>query len=208
MKALLLSIVSLAGAYAGEYAVLATGFRLYVDRHEVQGDKVRLIKGASHTELPSGLVQGFEPDESLPPAPAPAAPAAPPQEPEPAPRQLVEAAAEKYGIDAKLLHSLVTAESGYRPGAVSPKGAVGLMQLMPDTAKTFGADPNNPRENVEAGVAFLAELLRKYQDDPYQLRLALAAYNAGPGAVDRHKGIPPYKETQDYVQRVIGQYRK
>jgi len=81
--------------------------------------------------------------------------------------------------------SVAKAESGFRADAVSPKGAVGIMQLMPATARKLGADPTDPRQNVEAGTRYLSELLLKYKDDPYQVRKALAAYNAGPGAVER-----------------------
>ena len=103
------------------------------------------------------------------------------------------------------MHSVVAAESGYRTDAVSPKGAIGLMQLMPATAQAYGADPRDPAQNVEAGAAYLRELLIKYNGDP---RLALAAYNAGPGAVDRYNGVPPYAETQTYIERVLRKYKK
>jgi soluble lytic murein transglycosylase-like protein len=103
------------------------------------------------------------------------------------------------------VHSVVSAESGYKPDAVSPKGAIGLMQLMPATAATYGADPRNPAQNVEAGAALLRELLIKYDGDP---RRALAAYNAGPGAVSRYNGVPPYRETQTYIERVLRKYNK
>ena len=91
---------------------------------------------------------------------------------------------------------------------MSSKGAIGVMQLMPATARELGADPHNLDENIDAGTRYLTDLLLKYQNDPYQVRKALAAYNAGPAAVDRHNGIPPYPETQRYVKKVIEQYRK
>jgi soluble lytic murein transglycosylase-like protein len=81
------------------------------------------------------------------------------------------------------------------------------MQLMPETAKAHSADPWDPKQNVEAGVAYLRELLVKYQDDPHQVTKALAAYNAGPGAVDKYNGVPPYRETIDYVMRVVRDYQ-
>ena len=87
-----------------------------------------------------------------------------------------------------------------------PKGAIGLMQLMPETARQLGANPKDPKQNVEAGVRYLSGLLLKYQNDEYQVRKAVAAYNAGPAAVDRYKGVPPYRETIDYVERVIRQW--
>jgi soluble lytic murein transglycosylase-like protein len=95
---------------------------------------------------------------------------------------------------------VVAAESAYRPDAVSPKGAIGLMQLMPGTAAQYGADPMDPAQNVEAGTAYLRDLLLKYNGD---VAAALAAYNAGPGAVDRYHGVPPYAETRSYVGKVI-----
>jgi soluble lytic murein transglycosylase-like protein len=91
------------------------------------------------------------------------------------------------------------AESGFAPGAVSPKGAIGLMQLMPGTARELGADPRDPAQNVDAGARYLRDLLLRYD---YRLWHALAAYNAGPGAVDAHHGVPPYRETIDYINRV------
>ena len=95
------------------------------------------------------------------------------------------------------------AESGFAPAAVSPKGAVGLMQLMPETARQLGVDPANPRENAAGGAQYLRELLAKYEKDPNQVLLALAAYNAGPGAVERYHGVPPWRETREYILRVL-----
>jgi soluble lytic murein transglycosylase-like protein len=92
--------------------------------------------------------------------------------------------------------------------AVSPKGAIGIMQLMPGTARELSADPHHPEQNVDAGVRYLRDLLLKYQDHPDQVRLALAAYNAGPGAVDRYNGIPPYRETVEYLRKVLDRYQK
>src|SRR6185436_12336562 len=89
--------------------------------------------------------------------------------------------------------------------ALSPKGAIGLMQLMPATARSYNADPHDPSQNVEAGTAYLRELLLKYNGDT---RLALAAYNAGPGAVSKYNGVPPYAETQTYIERVLQKYKK
>jgi soluble lytic murein transglycosylase-like protein len=95
---------------------------------------------------------------------------------------------------------VVKAESAYQPNAMSPKGAIGLMQLMPTTASQYGADPTDPAQNVEAGTAYLRDLLIKYKGD---VPAALAAYNAGPGAVDKYHGVPPYPETNAYIRRVI-----
>jgi soluble lytic murein transglycosylase-like protein len=103
---------------------------------------------------------------------------------------------------------VVAVESGFRTNAVSSKGAIGLMQLMPATAREYGANPNDPEQNVEAGTQYLRDLLWKYRNDPHQVSRALAAYNAGPGAVDRYHGIPPYRETLAYVESVLRKYAK
>jgi hypothetical protein len=183
-------------AHAGEYAVLASGSRLRVDRHEMENAKIRMYSNGGMTELDAAAVARFEPDEELPavkPQPAPATPALDLH-------ALVDAVAAKYHIPSRFLHSVVQAESGYSATAVSPKGAVGLMQLMPSTAKIYGADPQDPAQNVEAGARYLAELLLKYDGGVYH---ALAAYNAGPRAVEKYNGIPPYRETQDYIHRIL-----
>jgi soluble lytic murein transglycosylase-like protein len=114
---------------------------------------------------------------------------------------LIEEHARLNSIRSDLVRAVVQVESGFNPYAVSPKGALGLMQLMPATAQQFGVrNPFDPQENVRAGVAYLRQLLDRYENDE---RLALAAYNAGPGAVDRHgQNVPPYRETRDYVARI------
>jgi soluble lytic murein transglycosylase-like protein len=116
---------------------------------------------------------------------------------------LVTRAAVRNGLPPELLHSIAQVESGYRQDAVSPKGAIGIMQLMPQTARDLQADASDAEQNVNAGARYLRQLLLKYMDDPYQVRKALAAYNAGPAAVDRYGGVPPYGETQRYVRRVL-----
>jgi hypothetical protein len=114
-------------------------------------------------------------------------------------KDLVREVAAEVGVDARLALALVETESGFNPHARSPKGAMGLAQLMPDTARGLGvSDPLDPRQNLKGGLTYLKRMLEKYQDRD----LALAAYNAGPGAVDRHKGIPPYRETRAYVARI------
>lgn len=116
---------------------------------------------------------------------------------------LVEEAARKHNVDPLLVHSVIQVESNYNPFAVSPKGAEGLMQLIPSTARRFGVkNAFNPSENIDAGVRYLKYLQGLFEDD----RLALAAYNAGEGAVARYKWIPPYPETLDYVDRVGKKY--
>lgn len=119
---------------------------------------------------------------------------------------LAHDAAERHGVDHRLVESLVEMESGFDPAAVSPKGALGLMQLMPARARQYGvANPFEPWQNLDGGVRHLRDLLIRFDGE---IALALAAYNAGPGAVDRYGGIPPYRETQDYVRRVLYRYRQ
>jgi soluble lytic murein transglycosylase-like protein len=191
-------------AYAGEYAILANGSSMRVEGHEQSGEKVRVYLNGGSVEFPSSSVVRFEPEyvePSEPPKQAAPVVAIPP-------RELVNQAAERWHLPPSFLDAVVKAESGYRTDAVSPKGAIGLMQLMPGTARLLGADPKDPQQNVEAGARYLTDLLRKYLNDPYQVRKAVAAYNAGPAAVDRYNGVPPYPETMAYVERVIRQWQK
>jgi hypothetical protein len=119
-------------------------------------------------------------------------------------QQLVEKSARAHSVDPLLVQSVIQVESNYNHFAVSPKGAEGLMQLMPGTARMLGVSNSfDPAENIEAGVKYLHYLQSVYQDD----RLALAAYNAGPKAVDKYKGTPPFPETQDYVNQVGQRYQ-
>jgi hypothetical protein len=115
-------------------------------------------------------------------------------------------AGEREGVDPRFIHAVIKQESRYKKDAVSSAGARGLMQLMPATAKRFGStDPNDTASNIEAGTKYLAWLLKRFDGD---VSLALAGYNAGEGAVDKYKGVPPYGETQNYVSRIVSNYGK
>jgi soluble lytic murein transglycosylase-like protein len=109
-------------------------------------------------------------------------------------------AARKHGVPEHLFLRLVQQESGWNPRALSHKGAIGLAQLMPQTARSLGVNPHNPHENLEGGARYLSRQYRKFGS----WRLALAAYNAGPEAVEKYGGVPPYKETRNYVKRILG----
>ena len=114
---------------------------------------------------------------------------------------MVAPIAARYNIDTELVLRIIEAESGGDPRAVSPKGAQGLMQLMPETARALGVqDPFDPMQNIEGGVRYLSHLLQRFGD----LRLALAAYNAGPRRVLQYGGAPPFPETQRYIERILG----
>jgi len=114
-------------------------------------------------------------------------------------------AAQKYGVDPKLVSAVAEAESGYRPDAVSSTGAVGVMQLMPDTAAALGVTNSyDPQQNIDGGTKYLKEMLNDFGGD---VRKAVAAYNAGPQAVKKYNGVPPYAETQNYVNKVLDLYQ-
>jgi soluble lytic murein transglycosylase-like protein len=203
-------------ALAGEYATLTSGARMKVERHEQAGTMVRLYAGGGVIELPAASVAGFE-EFAEPAAEALQAPPAMPtstekttaSDPSPAdsnnPRDLIRDTAIRAGLPPEFVASVAKVESAFQVNAVSPKGAIGVMQLMPDTARAMGADPYDVRQNIEAGTRLLRELLIQYNGDVVK---ALAAYNAGPGAVARYGGLPPYVETRYYVNKVIGAYQE
>jgi soluble lytic murein transglycosylase-like protein len=119
------------------------------------------------------------------------------------PTPIIRVAAKKHKVHPALVKSIVAAESAFDANAVSPKGAIGLMQLMPETASEYGADPLIPEQNIDAGTKYLHYLIGRYSKYHNGLKRAIAAYNAGPGVVDRFRGVPPYKETRGYVTRVL-----
>lgn len=116
---------------------------------------------------------------------------------------LIASASRKHGVPAALVKSIVATESNFRSDAVSSRGSIGLMQLLPSTARQYGADARVPEQNVDAGTRYLRFLIDRYRSSASPLKYVIAAYNAGFDAVDRYHGIPPFRETQDYVNRVL-----
>jgi len=208
MKLLLCFVAVALAAQAGEFVVLANGFRIHADSHSSEGSVVRLQTNQGVIEIPANTVAAFEQEDYTPPAAA-ASPAAAPIAPKAlTPKELITQAALHAGLPPAIVQSIARAESGYRQDVVSPKGAIGLMQLMPKTAAQLDADPHDAAQNAEAGAKYLRDLLQRYATDPHQVSKAVAAYNAGPAAVDKYDGIPPYAETIQYVNRVLKQYEK
>lgn len=209
---LLFAILAASPAFAGEYAVLATGFRIHAERHEVDGSNVRLFTKEGMIEVPATSVSNFETEEYVeyveyvaPVAAVVVPPITPPTPKSTDPKTLVREAAVRNSLPPAFVASVARAESAMNQSALSPKGAIGVMQLMPATAKALDADPHDTEQNIDAGTRLLKELLIKYDGDVVK---ALAAYNAGPGAVAKYNGLPPYRETQDYVNKVIRDYQK
>jgi hypothetical protein len=203
-------ILAISPAFGGEYVVFSSGLKLRADRHEQSGSVIRLFHNGGVTEVPANIVSGFEEEEVVTPQPVAAVSESvvrqePPAPPALGPKEMVRDAARRSGLPPEFVQSVAQVESGFRPDAVSPKGALGVMQLMPGTAKTLGADPRDTAQNIDAGTRLLRELLLKYDGDVVK---ALAAYNAGEGAVDKYRGMPPYNETRWYVKKVIDAYQK
>ncbi|NDJ14497.1 MAG: lytic transglycosylase domain-containing protein, partial [Acidobacteriia bacterium] len=142
-------------------------------------------------------------EKPLPPPPPPLLPPGPKT-----PVDLAAAAARAFALPEAFIRSVMRAESDFQPHALSPKGAIGLMQLMPETARSLGVNPHDPEQNALGGAKYLRELLTRYAGNPDQVLLALAAYNAGPGAVEKYHGVPPYPETRNYIWRVVNQWVK
>ncbi len=208
----LIAVLALAPvAHAGERALLRNGFAMPCDHHAAMDGKMRLYLSAgesNYIELPPEDVTGFEPVADARQS-TPAAPHSDTTETKLSPadlHEMLDEAGHEHNLDVDLLASLVKAESGGNAHAVSRTGARGLMQLMPGTAADVGVkDSFRPSENVRGGTTYLDELLTQYHDN---LALALAAYNAGPAAVAKYRGIPPYHETQAYVARVIHEFNR
>jgi soluble lytic murein transglycosylase-like protein len=210
-------------AWATEHVTLKNGFELDCVRREVRGDHVRLYfsSGAGAKEAVANYLDvaadAVVRVETVPDAPVTAMTSADPETMKPhlptatvltreEMHTMLASAGDEHNIDADLLASVVKAESGGRVRAISPVGARGLMQLMPKTAGELGVeDAFRPEENIAGGTAYLDQLLTRYHNN---VALALAAYNAGPAAVDRYHGVPPYRETRTYVARVIREFNR
>jgi soluble lytic murein transglycosylase-like protein len=201
-------------AHAAEHVTLKNGFELDCVRREANGERVRLYladKGSSSANYLEVSADSIVRIETLAEEPAPPAIPLATKDTSAAPTaaemtQLLARAGEQHHIDADMLASVIYAESGGQVRAVSRTGAKGLMQLMPATATQLGvSDAFRADQNIAGGTAYLDQLLTRYHDN---VALALAAYNAGPGAVDRWHGIPPYRETQAYVARVIREFNR
>ncbi len=200
-------------ASAADIAILRNGFTIRHERHQVGNETTRLYldaNGSGYVDVPTMDIVGFERDTT--PQPAPQASAPQPQAvaattvPAVNIADVVGPISQKHSIDPALITSVIRAESAFNPRAVSPKGAQGLMQLMPQTAAKLGVqNAFDPNANVEGGTAYLHELLEQYHWD---LVKALAAYNAGPQRVAQYGGVPPYRETHAYVARIIRDFNR
>jgi hypothetical protein len=211
-------------ANAAELAILRNGFSIRHEHRLAIGTTTRLYLEAddsSFTDVPTSEITGYEKDLALPsPSPGPsdlhgakplASEAAKPRSLKSAPskspvplNEVVNSASATYHLDPDLVNSVIHAESGFNSHAISPKGARGLMQLMPGTANQLGVnDAFDPEANVTGGSRYLRELLERYNFD---LVKALAAYNAGPERVEQYRGVPPFRETRAYVARIVHEY--
>jgi soluble lytic murein transglycosylase-like protein len=194
---------------SAEIVFLKSGRTLSVKSHTIDGESIVLtLRGGGQLTCDKSLIQKIEPDEV--PYPEPAAAVEPVQIPQDDNQdrsllagtpygEIIASVSQAHGVDPMLVRALIQVESGYRPKARSPKGAMGLMQLMPSTAREYKVrNPFEPKANIEAGIKHLKSLI-----DTFGVELGLAAYNAGPGAVKRFNGVPPYRETRNYVTRIL-----
>lgn len=178
-----------------DYAVLRSGLRLHITGYQLSGERVRLTMEGGSVEIAADEILSVEREDVFP-AP-PVAPVPPPTGPY---GQLIRDAAEKHGVDENVIHHLIAVESNFNPHAVSRKRAQGLMQLLPQTAARYSvSNVFDPAQNIDAGTRYLKDLLARFHDS---LPLALAAYNAGPEVVEHYGGVPPLRETQNYVRQI------
>jgi hypothetical protein len=215
-------------AAATDVAILRNGFSIRHERRSILGSDTRLYlsdDASSYVDVPTAEIDHIEHNVASDPEPAPPAPTpavagiparlvGPVSAPAPARRvtdpvsveNAVHSASDRYRLDPDLVNSVIRVESNFNPRAVSPKGAQGLMQLMPQTASKLGV-PNSfdPQANIDGGTRYLRALLERYNFD---LRKALAAYNAGPQRVEQYGGVPPYPETREYITRIVKDFNK
>jgi soluble lytic murein transglycosylase-like protein len=196
--------------HARETAVLRNGFGIPHDHRQQLGATTRLFLTTSEQEyvdVRSDDIASFEKEEIAPPSPDQGVKATTPNVQISASLQdIVEKASRENQLDSDFVHAVIRAESNGKANAVSPKGAQGLMQLMPQTAAKLGVRNSfDPGENVSAGTKYLRDLLARYQNDPIR---ALAAYNAGAGRVQQYHGVPPYKETRAYIASIIRDFNR
>jgi soluble lytic murein transglycosylase-like protein len=194
-------------AFSAELLELRNGFLVHVHHREKRGNVTRLyLDSGSENFVDVKEDQIVRSEEEPVPVPAPPPPveepaAAPKSDHVPTLQEIVLSACSRYGIDPDIIYSLIRAESDFDPKAVSRKGALGLMQLMPKTAAQLGVqNPMDAAANIEGGTRYLQNLLQQYH---YDLTKALAAYNAGPERVDQYHGVPPYRETITYINRIV-----
>ncbi len=208
LSAAAFALAGTAASASAEIVFLTSGRSLSVKDHRVHGDTIVLtLRGGGEVTCDRTLIDKIEPDEVpyLEQAPAAAAATAATPEsdgalPDDTPYgDIIAAMSEAHGVNPMLVKALIQVESGYRPKARSSRGAMGLMQLMPSTARAYNVrNPFDPKTNIEAGIMHLKSLIDRFGE-----RTALAAYNAGEGAVMKFKGVPPYRETRDYVTRIL-----
>jgi hypothetical protein len=196
---ILLSIACAASCFARETVYLASGFYITADSHTQANGVYVLQVGNGTVEYPAEQIRGIVTSADAP-SPVTTSPVLAQR-----PQTVLQAAAQREGVDELFVRSVAKVESGFRQEAVSRKGALGLMQLMPGTAAELGVDPRNADQNASGGARYLRALLEQYHYNPV---LALAAYNAGPEAVARYRGVPPYYETRTYVVRVLNEYER
>ena len=212
-KLLCLLIVAALPAMAADVAVLRNGFTIRHEWRQELGEVTRLYlttDGKGYTDVPTADIDHYEQDLTPQSAPTPGTATAPASAPftsavPPVPRrnlqEVVSSASVTHQIDPDLINSVIHAESNFNSHAISPKGAQGLMQLMPQTASRLGVNNSfDPESNVDGGTKYLRELLELYNWDMVK---ALAAYNAGPQRVAQYHGVPPYRETRAYVRRIV-----
>jgi len=192
-------LISVAAPLRAEYIVLRSGQRIAVTGYERIGDSYRLQVRGGVVQVAASEIVSIEPQDVFQPLP--------PAPPEKGPfSELIQSAAQRYGVDADLITSVIAVESNFEPRAISGRNARGLMQLLPETAQRLGVQNIfDPRENIDGGTRYLKELLDRYKND---LVLVLAAYNAGPDRVEQYGDVPPYAETRAYVRRVRRNYEQ